>query len=187
MYTTESKEKYVLRKLQSSLTSIESWCERWNIKISVDKTQAIAQMCIGRDSSYTEGNEHVFVKEVQYFGVFFYIRVTWRKHIDSIVTKALRTYIRMYSLLKIDRLSAKSILTLYKASMRSKMTYVCPVWECAVDNHLLKLQRLQNRVLRTIGNLPKCTQTCALHWIFQIPYVYNYIKICRKSFKLTIR
>jgi hypothetical protein len=25
------------------------------------------------------------------------------------------------------------------------MTYACPVWEFAVDSHLLKLQRLQNK------------------------------------------
>jgi len=32
-----------------------------------------------------------------------------------------------------------SELTLYKALMRSKMTYVCPDWEFAADSHLLKL------------------------------------------------
>jgi hypothetical protein len=30
------------------------------------------------------------------------------------------------------------------------MTYACPGWEFAADNHLLKLQRLQNKVLRTL-------------------------------------
>jgi len=39
--TTDRKEGYVLRKLQHALTSKESWCERWNIKISEDKAQAI--------------------------------------------------------------------------------------------------------------------------------------------------
>jgi len=29
--TTDSKEGYVLRKLQCRLISMESWCERWNI------------------------------------------------------------------------------------------------------------------------------------------------------------
>jgi hypothetical protein len=31
------------------------------------------------------------------------------------------------------------------------MTYACPAWELAADTHLLKLHRLQNKVLRTIG------------------------------------
>jgi hypothetical protein len=32
IYCTDRKEGYVLRKLQRGLTSVESWCERWNIK-----------------------------------------------------------------------------------------------------------------------------------------------------------
>jgi hypothetical protein len=35
---------------------------------------------------------------------------------------------------------------LYKALIRSVMTYACPTWEYAADAHLLKLQSLQNRV-----------------------------------------
>jgi hypothetical protein len=41
LYATECKEGYVLRKLQIGLDAIETWCERWNIKINEDKTQAI--------------------------------------------------------------------------------------------------------------------------------------------------
>jgi hypothetical protein len=115
------------------------------------------------------------------FGVIFYSTVTWRHHIDPIVTKALRTLIRTYPLLKSERLSAKSKLTLYKPLMRSKMTYACPAWEFAADSHLLKWQRLQSRVLRTTGNVQKRTPTRALHLAFQTPYVYDYItKTCRQ-------
>jgi hypothetical protein len=41
LYATERKEAYVIRKLQRGLDEIETWCERWNIKINEDKTQAI--------------------------------------------------------------------------------------------------------------------------------------------------
>jgi retron-type reverse transcriptase len=41
IYATDRKEGYVLRKLQRGLSAIETWCERWNIKINEDKTQAI--------------------------------------------------------------------------------------------------------------------------------------------------
>jgi hypothetical protein len=62
------------------------------------------------------------------------------------------------------------------------MTYACPAWEFAVDTHLLKLQHLQNKVLRTIGNFPSPTPVCELHKAFNIPYIYDYItKLCRKQ------
>jgi hypothetical protein len=108
--------------------------------------------------------------------------VPWRHHINSIGNKALRTFIRLYPLLKSERLNTKSELILYKALVRSKMTYACPAWESAADSHLLKLQLLQNRVLRTTGNLPRRTSTRTLHLAFQIPYVYDYItEKCRKQ------
>jgi hypothetical protein len=131
IYATEHKEGYVLRKLQSRLTAMEAGCERWNIKINEDKTQSIyfshRRGSVGTHLTL-KGRNITFVKEVKYLCVIFDSKVTWRQHIDLIVTKALRTYIRFYSLLKSDQLSAKSKLTLYKALMRSKMTYACPSW-----------------------------------------------------------
>jgi hypothetical protein len=44
------------------------------------------------------------------------------------------------------------------------------------DNHLLKLQHLQNKVLCTIGNFPRCTPVRKLHMAFKLPYVCDYIK-----------
>jgi hypothetical protein len=59
------------------------------------------------------------------------------------------------------------------------MIYACPVWECAADCHLLKLECLQNRVLCDTENLDGCTPVCKLHVAFKIPYVYDYItKLC---------
>jgi hypothetical protein len=62
------------------------------------------------------------------------------------------------------------------------MTYACPAWEFAAESLLLKLQRLQNKVLRTIGSFPRRTSVRDKHVAFQIPYVYHYItKSCRQQ------
>jgi hypothetical protein len=55
------------------------------------------------------------------------------------------------------------------------MTYASPAWEFAANTHLLKLQRLQNKVLHTIGNFPRRTPVRELHKAFNIPYIYDYI------------
>jgi hypothetical protein len=95
-----------------------------------------------------------------------------------IEAKGFRTFIRIYSLLKSERLSAKIKLTLHKALIRTVITYACAAWELAADTYLLKLQRLQNKVLRTIGNFP----VRDMHTAFNLPYVYDYIsKLCRKQ------
>jgi hypothetical protein len=64
------------------------------------------------------------------------------------------------------------------------MFYVCSAWEFAADNHLLKLQRLQNKVLRNVGNFPRRTPVRNLHMVFKLPYVNNYTsitKLCRQQ------
>jgi hypothetical protein len=65
------------------------------------------------------------------------------------------------------------------------MTYACSAWEFAADTHLLKLQRLQNKLLLTIGNFPRHTPVCELHKASYIPYIYDYItKLCKKQAKI---
>jgi hypothetical protein len=91
------------------------------------------------------------------------------------VAKALRMYIKTYSLFKIGHLSTNIELTLYKALIRSVMTHACSTWGYAADAHLLKLQRPQNRVRCAIGNLDRCTPVCILYMALKIPYMYNYI------------
>jgi hypothetical protein len=99
-----------------------------------------------------------------------------------IEAKAFRTFIRIYSLWKSERLSAKIKLTPHKALIRTVKTYACPAWELAADTYLLKLQRLQNKVLCTIGNFPRCTPVRDMHTAFNLPYVYDYItELCRKQ------
>jgi hypothetical protein len=57
------------------------------------------------------------------------------------------------------------------------MTYASPAWEFAADAHLIKLQRLQNKVLRTIGNLTRRTTVRDLHIAFKFPYAHDYTYI----------
>jgi hypothetical protein len=64
------------------------------------------------------------------------------------------------------------------------MTYASPSWELAADTYLLKLQRLQNNVLRTIGTFPRCAPIRDLHTAFSLQYVYDYTsvtKLCRQQ------
>jgi hypothetical protein len=73
------------------------------------------------------------------------------------------------------RLSTTIKLTLYKVMSRSFMTYTCPIWEYEADPNLLKLQHLQNRILRAIDKLNMRKLVRELHTVFNIPYVNYYI------------
>jgi hypothetical protein len=105
---------------------------------------------------------------------------TWRQYIERNVAKVLLAYIGTYSVFRNGRLNTTIKITLYKALISYVMTNACPTWENAADAHLLKLQRLQNRVFCAVGNLDKCTLVRELHVTFKINYAYDYIiKLCR--------
>jgi hypothetical protein len=68
-----------------------------------------------------------------------------------------------------------------KAPISSVMIYVCPAWEFAADSYFLKFQRLRNKVLRTIGNLPRPTPIRGLHVTESKQVVFN-----RENFNICI-
>jgi hypothetical protein len=85
--------------------------------------------------------------------------------------KTFRTFIRIF---KSKSLSANIKLSLHEALIISLMTYACLAWELAADAYLLKLKRLQNKILRSSENFLRCTSVRNLHPAFNLPYVYNY-------------
>jgi hypothetical protein len=108
---------------------------------------------------------------VQYFNIY-----------RKTAAKAFQISIKIYSLLKSEPLSANTEFTLYKAFTMPTMTYVCPACEFVADSHLLKLQPLQNKALRTTVNLKRSTMTGDLHVEFKIPYIYDFVtKLCRQQ------
>jgi hypothetical protein len=60
---------------------------------------------------------------VKYLGVIFDKRITWRLHIEMIEAKTFRTFIRICSLFKSERLSAYIKLIIDKTLIRSAMVY----------------------------------------------------------------
>jgi hypothetical protein len=67
------------------------------------------------------------------------------------------------------------------------MTHACPITEYAADAQLLKLQRLQNRLLSATGYVDRSTPVRKLQAGFKIPYVYDYItKLCRAQVEVIL-
>jgi hypothetical protein len=158
------------QKLQRGLSAVETWCERWDIKLNEDKTQAIYFSHRFRLSD-AHGRNNPFVNHVKYLDVLFDKSITWRLHVEMFEAKDFRTLAGMCSLFKKERLSANIKRTLHKAPIRSIMIYACPAWELAEDTYLLTLQRMQNKVICTIGNFPRRTPVRDLHTAFNLPCV----------------
>jgi hypothetical protein len=123
-----SKGGFVSRKFQHGLSSMETWCKRWNIKIILDKTQGIyfSCSCLPAESHLTLNGRNIpFVNSLEYLGVVFDKKFTWRLHIVMIENMAFRTFIRIYSLFNSERLSTNFKFTLHRTLIRTIMTFVC--------------------------------------------------------------
>jgi hypothetical protein len=162
--------------MQHGLNSVAAWCDE-------DSTRVIYFSHQNRlPGLMLHGQNIPFANNVKYLDVIFDQRMTWSLYIETIKAKAFQTFIRLYSLFKSERLSANIKLTLHKALIRSIMTYACPSWEFAAEIHLLKLQCLQNKVLSTFGNFPRCTSVRDMHVAFHVPHIYDCItKLCRRQ------
>jgi hypothetical protein len=89
------------------------------MKINEDKIQAIYFSHRFRPPGAhltLNGRNIPFINHVKYLGVTFDKRITRRLQIKLIEAKAFRTFIRIYSLFKCDRLSTNVKLTLHKAA-----------------------------------------------------------------------
>jgi hypothetical protein len=86
-YPTDRKERHVIRKLQRGLSSLETWRERWNIKINEDMSQAIYFSC-GNGPAEThltlKGWNITFDNQVKHPDVIFVRRVTLRYYTTMI-------------------------------------------------------------------------------------------------------
>jgi hypothetical protein len=103
LYATDCRKGFVVRKLQHCLSSMESCCECWNIKINEDETQGIYFSCGPEpsESHHTLNGRNIpFVTSLKYLIVISNKRATRRLHIEMIETKAFSTLIRVYSLFK---------------------------------------------------------------------------------------
>jgi hypothetical protein len=103
-----------------------------------------------------------------------------------IEAKAFRTFVRIYSLFKSERLSGNVKLTFHKALIRSVMTNACLARELAADTRLLKSERLQNEVLRIVENFSRRISIREMHVVVQMSHIRDYItKLCRQLPELT--
>jgi hypothetical protein len=91
LYATNRKEGFILRKLQRGLSSMETWCERCNVKSKEEKTQEIY---FRRRSGPPEfhltlnGWNIPFINGAKYLGVIFSKRMAWRSNIRVEMNKA---------------------------------------------------------------------------------------------------
>ena len=84
--------KRALYIIQLALNVIEDWGKNWGFEISPDKTQVVIFNPKGTDTLKLRklklnGRILEYKREATFLGMIFDDKLTWRKHIDKLVTK----------------------------------------------------------------------------------------------------
>ena len=115
--------------------------------------------------------------EVKYLGLMLNSKLTFESHVKSVAQKAISKLIILYPLLnRRSNVIMQNKLLIYKVVIRLTLTYVCPVWSMICRSQYDKLQILQNKFLRLIGNFRKYSKISEMHAKLNVEYIHNFIK-----------
>ena len=145
---------------------ISNWSHKWGLTISHSKTAAIIftqRVITGPTSLSIDGKSLHFSSKVKFLGLTFDRRLTWKPHIDNIVSKC-RSDIQVLRIITFCKWSSDydTLLRIYTALILSKIDYSCFLYGTAARSHLDKLDRIQYACIRLILGALKCTPTYKL-------------------------
>jgi hypothetical protein len=148
LFTQSWRIDTISRRLSRALGRILNYLSRWGLKVNIDKPKAI--VFTKRRPTHPapirlEGVTIPWTTEVIYLGLKLTSTLNYSIHIKRSALKALGNLVNLFPLLaKESALSTAIKLHLYKASIRSTMTYTAPVW-CSVSTSTYQyLQIVQN-------------------------------------------
>ena len=157
-------------QLQSDLIKIQSWCETWGFKISIDKTTSVlftGNPKLKRDMSLQlNGNEINIAGSAKFLGVIFDERLNFKEHIDAIYIKCQRRLNLMKSLSGADwGSSRRSQMMIYRQLIRPILDYGCIGYDVMSDSQKQRLDSIQYQALKIASGAMITTSLNALQVI----------------------
>ena len=167
--TARNLEEAVLH-LNEDLLSLARWLKFKKLKLNISKTKymiissanARADVNISIDGETLER-----VREIKYLGVIIDDKLTFKSHIDNIIKKVAKKYGIMCRLK--NELTVTSKIQLYKSLISPHLDFCSSILFLANNTQILRLQRLQNKVMRLILRCTRYTSSSfmldALQWL----------------------
>ncbi len=187
-YSAKSPNK-ILKNLNSGSKELSDYCLKWKIRLNDAKTKAAfftkrkALRWYPSDEVTVLSSRISWNDDIKTLGLTLDKALTFNKHIDLTIEKALKCLGALYPLLnRNSKLNVPNKLTVYNAIIRNTLLYACPVWCGCAETHLKKLQIIQNKCLKIIYNLPRNYPTLGLHRTINYPTIKEQILKTTQSF-----
>lgn len=135
------------------------------------------------------GNKIKPKRYIKYLGLTIDRSVCWKSHIDTVASKINGLIKTLYPLIcKRSKVNLPTKLLIFKQIFRPVLTYGCPAFCSASNTQMVRLQRLQNRVLRIITDSDRYTPVRRIHEKAKVPLLNDYVlKLSLKFYKSHLR
>lgn len=176
IYTSANRSNTIIKRLNISLQTLKQYFAQWRIKLNTTKTQAILFKFNNKRKripsiSLKDGQNTIDIADtVNYLGVSFDKKLTFAHHLSTTLNKANKCFRALLPLLASkSKLSLCNKQLIYASIIRPIMSYGSPIWSTAANSHTIKLNIMQNKVLKIIHKLPWRTPTYLLRSITNFP------------------
>ena len=135
--------------LQSDLTALDLWADRWQIKFNPGKCE-VMRITHNKDKSTTRyqvsGHELRNVSSYKHLGVIMANDLTWTKHVNGTDHNANK----VVGLLKrtVGSKNKDIFSILYKSLVRPILEYASPVWSPHLAKDIHEIEKVQRRASR---------------------------------------
>nr|CAH7712431.1 unnamed protein product [Callosobruchus chinensis] len=152
--------------LQSQLNKLELWCQRTGLFFSPEKTKSIifSKKTVHQPLLTLQNSPISYTNEIKFLGLIFDHRLTWKTHIKELVESCHK---RMNVLKCLSNkcwgADGKTLLSIYRHLIRSKIDYGCMVYASAKCSTLKQLDSIHHAALRLILGAYRTTPTDSLY------------------------
>jgi hypothetical protein len=167
LLSLSSRPDIISRTLSHAIMTLLKYFTKWKFRLNAHKTEST--LFSKREPPFPNPlNIHdTFVSwasAVHYLGLVLNSKLLYTKHLHTVTKKATGVLCPILPLLARDStLTQSNKLTLYKLLIRSILTYAAPVCRSTGPSNYLKLQVIQSKCLRVIGNYHRRTPTSHLY------------------------
>jgi hypothetical protein len=158
LLVTEKDEGDLQHKIKNVMMELESWFYKNNLLTNTDKTKAV--------SFHTKQNRNPFKpkvtfnkmdtgykSELKFLGIYITENPKWNVCVRHLSQKFSKVCCIIISLKNV--MSPHIIRSIYPANFQSLLTYGIIFW--GGDNEIIKIFKLQKRILQIISGVSKCT------------------------------
>jgi hypothetical protein len=156
------------KQIQKHVNEISAWCDLNDFAMSAEKTKCMvfSHRRENKCSVRLNNNNIEIVESHKFLGVNFDSKLTWDKHIDSIVVRS-KQRCNLLRCLSGTYWGADmhSLLMLYRTYIRPIIDYGCIIYQTASKSQLSKLDRIQAQALRICLGALRHTSTSAIQTV----------------------